>query len=98
MATLSISSYKVESCNEVAKYLCALDINCNVVYNTTVINGNIEPGCNIILVDNNKKQIEKLWPCLKQRYNLTCAHLSNPPLFSGCIYDYIKKTECPGKL
>ena len=93
---LSISSPKIESCTEVAKYLHALDINCHVVYNNTVIDGDIETGCNIVIPGVEKKEVKKLWPCLKKRYDLRCAHVSNPPVFSGCVYDYIRETDCPG--
>ena len=92
---LSISSQKIESCTEVAKYLNAIGIECSTVYNTTSHMNNIETGCNITFPRISKKQIKETWPLLKQRYKLGCAHISTPPYFSGCIYDYIRDSCCP---
>ena len=93
--TLSISSQKIESCTEVAKYLNAIGIECFTVYNTTAHMGKIENGCNITFPRISKKTIVDTWPLLKQRYGLGCAHISVPPYFSGCVYDYMRDSSCP---
>lgn len=94
-SVLSISSDNIESCNEVAKYLNAVGIECFTVYNTTAHMGKTENGCNITLPRVTKNQVKETWPLLKQRYKLGCAHIHVPPYFSGCIYDYIRDSSCP---
>jgi len=92
---LSISSQKIESCNEVAKYLNLIGIECFTVYNTTSHNNKIENGCNITFPGMDKKGLKETWPMLKKRYDLNCAHVNASPVFSGCIYDYIRESDCP---
>lgn len=95
---LSISSSKIESCNEVAKYLNALGIECFTVYNTTSNNNKIENGCNITFPNMEKEKLGITWPLLKQRYDLGCSHVSVSYNFSGCVYDYIRESECPSDI
>ena len=97
-SVLSISSDRIESCNEVAKYLNVMGIECFTVYNTTSHKNKIENGCNISFHKMDKKDINSTWDLLKKRYKLGCAHLTVYPIFSGCIYDYIRESNCPSDI
>ena len=64
-------------------------IECNVTPNTSVIvsknrkSSHIESGCNITFNQYDKEFVEKLWPELKRRFNLECAHINFT--YDGCI-------------
>ena len=37
-----------------------------------------------------------LWVELKNKFGLNCAHIEVEGKFKGCIYDYFRKSDCPG--
>lgn len=93
--TLNISSKNLD-CEEVATFFQTHDIACMVTKNTSVLDQNtIEHGCKINILDSNAMN-HTLWDKLKTQFDLTCAHLKKEKLFYGCIYDYFRKSNCPG--
>lgn len=58
---------------------------------------NVENGVTIALYGICKSKIcHEVWPMLKVRYGLTCAHISETN-FRGCILDWMRPSICPGK-
>lgn len=99
---LSISSKKINSCHDVAEKLKEFGILSQVKSNETIMveNGKyyIEKGCNILLPGLNRKFIgEKVWEPLKEEFELDCAHLKVNDKFNGCIYDFLRPSNCPPK-
>ena len=92
--TLSISNSNL-SCASVAQFLRSMNIPCAISDNITVQCNNktcyIENGCRITTTEN----IEPIWDALKTQFNLKCAHLSTNFEYHGCIYDFIRNSECP---
>lgn len=57
----------------------------------------IENGVSLMLQNIQKTTVrETLWPLIRERYGLTCAHVSENN-FKGCILDWIQPSLCPGK-
>tara|TARA_B100000683_G_C12015623_1_gene359798 strand:- start:155 stop:490 length:336 start_codon:yes stop_codon:yes gene_type:complete len=97
---LSISK-KHLNCLEIAKYLKTVGIMASITPNTTVVCNQhkckLENGCRILLNDCDKQIIkEKIWEPIKNKNQLNCAHIKIPNTFSGCIYDYLRDSNCPG--
>lgn len=96
---LSISQ-KTLSCEEVTKTLLNSKIMASIAPNQSIICKNnacqIEKGCRILFGMATKTEIKNTWQNLKQKHVLDCAHLKIPGVFSGCIYDYLPDTKCPG--
>lgn len=97
---LSISQKKL-SCEEVAENLVKSKIMASVTANHSIVcnsknNCQIEKGCRILFGMTTKKEIKTTWHHLKEQHHLTCAHIKIPSVFSGCIYDYLQDTKCPG--
>lgn len=98
---LSISSKNINSCIDVAKFFAKMDIMCSVTENTTVINENgkmiLEKGCRIKMGSHKPEKINRnFWNKIKNEYDLDCAHLHVEGKFKGCIYDYLRESNCPG--
>jgi hypothetical protein len=68
--TLHISSPKIQSCNEVAKYLHAVGINCFVGYSMYSDNKSLTNGCSITVPKQNSDEIKRIYDPLKRRYDL----------------------------
>ena len=109
--TISISSPKLSSnCEEVVQTLKHLGIMSNITPNRTIFTPNndiastvrvrTEQGCRIIFgvppEKNIHKEVEKVWKIVKKKHNLTCAHVNVNHNWSGCIYDYLRPSSCPG--
>lgn len=97
--TLSVSSPKL-NCSDIAIFLKKSKIMGNVTSNKSIIckdeTCTMEHGCSILLNYINKNSLENdVWKPIKKENNLTCAHLNIPGLYSGCIYDFIRDTNCP---
>jgi hypothetical protein len=60
----------------------------------------IERSVIIDLYDVEKNKIvDVIWPELKNKFNLTCAHVHEDGAgFSGCILDYDIPSRCPWKI
>ena len=57
----------------------------------------LENGLSLILQKIQKTTVrETLWPLIRERYGLTCAHVSEND-FKGCILDWMRPSLCPGK-
>lgn len=99
---LSISSSTITEkggCQAVAQWLASQGVAADVTSNWSSIYGGhneIEEGCRIVMAADHEK-IQKLWPQLKTNFGLRCAHVKRESFFSGCIYDYLKESECPGR-
>jgi len=100
-STLSISSHGIKDCNDVADYMMKCGIPCFVSSNTTVINKNgmfiKENGCQIKMGSHDPSLIDtNFWLKIKNTFSLSCAHLEVEGKFKGCIYDYLRGSNCPG--
>lgn len=98
---LSISSRKLTHCGLITKKMIDLGIVSKITPNQSIICNNrrcwVENGCTILLGGLNPKYInEKVWKPLNNEFNLRCAHLKIDKQYQGCIYDFIKKSNCPG--
>ena len=97
---LSISRQNLD-CSEVAEYMRKMKIPCSVTPNITVQkcttnkDCEIEQGCSVIF---NDEPVSEVWKNLKSEFDLTCAHLRGHSNYEGCIYDYVRPTNCPGSL
>jgi hypothetical protein len=100
-STLSISSHGIKDCNEVAKYMRKCEIPCFVSNNKTItrLNGKyiMENGCQIKMGSHDPSLIDtNFWIRIKNKFSLSCAHLEVEGKFKGCIYDYLRGSNCPG--
>tara|TARA_A100001015_G_C15028054_1_gene731585 strand:- start:1214 stop:1522 length:309 start_codon:yes stop_codon:yes gene_type:complete len=94
-AVLNISKENLK-CSEVAKLLQKHNIMCNIIQNNSVRKDVFENGCRITIGNTSKEQIENTWDVLKNKFNLTCAHLQIHANYEGCILDYVSPKLCPG--
>ena len=103
--TLSVS-HKNMNCDTLVKYLTKTGIMASVTNNKSIICENIsntshkrcfvENGCRILFNSVSKKEMDNYWHDIKyKRRNI--AHIDVPNIFSGCIYDYLQETKCPGQ-
>jgi len=100
-STLSISSHVIKDCGDVADYMMKCGIPCFVSSNTTVIKNKgqfiKENGCQIKMGSHDSSTINtNFWIGLKNTFGLNCAHLEVEGKFKGCIYDYLRGSNCPG--
>ena len=101
-STISISSGKIKDCNEVATFLANMNIACSISENISVVPYDnimvLEKGCQI-KIGGHKPDIinNSMWNKLKNKFDLTCAHIHVDGKFKGCIYDYFRESSCPGK-
>lgn len=95
---LSISRQGL-NCSDVAEYMKNLQIPCSVTPNVTVrchtLEDNttkceVEQGCSVIF--NERPYV---WNNLKSKFDLNCAHLHAHSNYEGCIYDYVRSSDCP---
>jgi hypothetical protein len=100
---LTISNKNLD-CKEVFNLLKHNGIICNISNNKSIVYNNSsnvyeeENGCNITLCGLNPKYIkEDLWGPLSKKFNLDCAHLEIKGYYIGCIRNFIRKSDCPGK-
>ena len=90
-----IISKKNLSCKNVTRYLKYLGYRGNVSENHTIMeDGSEENGCVIAITKIN--DAKRLWTNLKSKFGLGCAYYDAPPIFQGCIYDFIRPSICPG--
>ena len=97
---LTISSKNIHNCGEVVEKLRQCGISSNVSPQTTIICKGTscwtEKGCNIRITDLDQQDIEKkVWIPLKNRFDLTCAHLNVHGNYIGCIRNFIRPSHCP---
>ena len=110
---LSISSSTINNkCDDVIDTLKHLGIMANVTANRTILKASHtslektneyqeETGCRIIFgIPSNKephREIKKIWDKLKLNHSLDCAHVSIDLNWSGCIYNFLRPSICPGQ-
>ena len=95
-AKLSVSATNIKNCDEIAHIMKDMYMNGNVSNNTTVIDGDIETGCTVLLCSRPvKENAHKLWKRLNVVYNLTCAHVEIEHSERGCVYDVYRESNCP---
>tara|TARA_B100000963_G_C22505338_1_gene615739 strand:- start:695 stop:1006 length:312 start_codon:yes stop_codon:yes gene_type:complete len=98
---LSVSNENL-NCLELSNFLtkCGV-INASVISNIGIVEKKIERGCVIRLgteyATRNHFLMQELWNNLERKYHFDCAYLSIPSIYSGCIKDWIRKSDCPGK-
>ena len=103
---ISISSKNISpNCKEVIQSLRRSGIAANVSPNHTIIfphthYGTKENGCRITFGIPSKKNtfntVENVWNTLKSSLDIQCSHLNVNLNWGGCIYDYLRPTNCPG--
>ena len=97
---LSVSNNKLD-CHEIVKKLSKSGINASVTKNKSIIcdekkNCVIEKGCRILFNRISKDELKNVWKDIKINHELNCAHVLVPTIFSGCILDFLRPSQCPG--
>jgi len=100
-AQLSVSHPTLD-CAAVTRDLARAGIMASVVENRSVVcSGDagcrVEVGCRILFNRMSREQIATTWQQLRRDHALACAHLSAPPVFSGCVWDFLHPSLCPGR-
>ena len=94
---LSVSNQFL-NCNDVLKQLYKDGIASSITQNYSVVcrkgDCQIENGCRIIFNSLTKNKLNGIWDRMKVDHKLTCAHIKIEPIFSGCILDFIKDSDC----
>ena len=90
---LSISSKYIHDCITVSKLMQEHGIVCDITPNQSIRKGeyqyNIENGCRLRFVETEpEKVVSNVWPKLKEKFNLDCAHYKVKNEYNGCINDY----------
>ena len=97
---LSISKKGALPCGEVAQALREAGIPCSVTPNTSVQCDAqrracwVEQGCRVVHSLQNKGELAHTWRVLRGRFDLNCAHLHIPAVFSGCVLDFLRPSLC----
>ena len=94
--TLSVSSPSLD-CTDLAQTLVACGLPVDVTANATILNdGALEKGCRVRL--QKPGHVSPVWRIVKEHHKeVQCAHLQMDAHFSGCIYDYLRASSCPGR-
>jgi len=96
-ATLSVSGKKLK-CENIVKFMLTNGICGDVTENVTVVDDAVERGCRVVVASANAKgQVKKIWNHVSEESNLTCAHVTEGEITSGCVLDFIRASKCPGK-
>ena len=98
--TLNICSAHVpKDVTIVAQFLMSQGVSATVTRTVTVMRNAsrmwLENGCTI-QIHGLKPDLygEKMWKPLKEQYRLTCAFLTIPGMYQGCIMNYIRPSSC----
>jgi len=93
---ISVSNTKQTNCKHIVEKFFNFKINCRVIETLSVVDDNIETGCLITFGKeyNDKTSVNNIWNLIKKDY--ICSHIKIDGLFDGCIYDYIRPSNCPG--
>jgi len=93
---LSVSKevQQYDACLRVAKSLKDMGISLDVAPNFTVIDGRLEYGCKVTF-QGTSSDLKNIWNHLKSKYDYNCAHVRKENNFGGCIYDYMRDSNCP---
>ena len=101
VATLSISGKRVDKdCSNVLAVMKRLGITGDVTPNISLVDGDRENGCRILIASQPFKQkAEILWKEMQREADLTCAHVSvRNDTEEGCVLDVFRPSICPGKI
>ena len=101
---MSNSNFTDSSCKEIAQSLQACNIACKITNTHSIVPINkmstehrYERGCDILITNyNHQNIISTIWNPLQKKYQLGCAYLKIDGIYSGCIYNFERKTNCPG--
>ncbi len=100
-ATLSVSRSGLR-CSDVVRTLQDMGVACDVTSNITLVPdgaGGVrkENGCRIIMGQvGGKQDVQRAWSALQKKHFLTCAHGKIQGEASGCVFDLLGDTRCPG--
>ena len=94
---LSISAPTLD-CARVAALLQRAGIAANTTANRTTGGDGVEPGCCVLLPRVSRHALRtRVWEPLRGEFpELRCAHVHAPATFSGCIFDFLRPSRCPG--
>jgi hypothetical protein len=97
---LSISNKNLD-CNQIISELASMGIMASVTKNKSIIcdskkNCKIEKGCRILFNRISRNELHHVWKTIHRNHQLSCAHIYAPPIFSGCILDFLRPSVCPG--
>lgn len=100
-ATLSVSRSGLR-CSDVVRTLQGMGVACDVTPNTTLVpdgDGGVrkENGCRIVVGQvAGKQDVQRVWSALQKKHKLTCAHGKIQGEASGCVFDLLGSSRCPG--
>lgn len=99
VAVLSLSGPHLENCESVIVAMRELGIHGDVTANKSVDpNGNIEPGCRVLVANDIGQSAHRLWNEMKKKdSSLECAHIFGYDVTYGCIFDVFRPSLCPSK-
>jgi hypothetical protein len=98
---LSISAPSL-CCDDVAQQLVRMGVMASITPNTSIFcdregaHCRTEPGCVVLFSAIRKSQLHRVWDALQPPNALRCAHVFAPPTFSGCLWDFLRTSKCPG--
>jgi hypothetical protein len=92
-STLSVSRKEKLNCEEMAEFLNTLNIKSLITSNIS-LTPDKEYGCQLTQSITSKNDIKNIWEPIKNKYDFDCAHLKIGNTFSGCVLDYLAKTNC----
>lgn len=101
VATLSVSGPQLHvDCSNVMRAMKSLGIAGDVTPNRTLVDGDEEPGCRVVIASRpSKEHAARLWERLRTECELTCAHLSvRDDVSEGCVLDVLRPSRCPGRV
>ena len=91
-------------CRNVIDTVRQLGISANVTPNKSIVwdkllnRWNEENGCKVTLGGLKPEKIkDSVWLPLQKQFCLSCAYLTIPGRYSGCILDYCRPSSCPGR-
>lgn len=102
LLSVSHPKLKITSCKEIAETLQSCKIPCKVIETHSIIpsrsgSHRYEKGCDILLTNyHHDKIVSTVWKPLQTKYEFDCAYIEIPGGFSGCIYDFMRQSNCPG--
>lgn len=94
---LSVSGKQLTDCTEIIAIMKKLGLNGNISRNMTVLDGELETGCNVAIASEPvKTNVQTLWNELKSHFGLKCAHVEFKHHESDCVYNIFRQSSCPG--
>lgn len=99
---LTISSKKIDNkCSNVLDFLKLNNIEAKVSSSKSIIINNnndtiVENSCELVLTKMKSEELKEgiFWNKLKKKFDLECAHLEIPNVFTGCIMNFLCKSQC----